>query len=604
MNITPTALKVSQMLGSEIEQYVIPAYQRRYSWRRHQVDDLWDDIAALEEADTHLLGTIVCLTDQHTAGINRLELVDGQQRLTTISILLHCLLARLRSDGKESEAQDVERLLVAKPPKGSVEPKIALDSLDARQFGYHASGQEPPQIENAHLKDAFAHVAGRVSNQTTEEAVDFAYKLRNQAAMVRLDVSAAKDAFKLFETINNRGLRLSSTDIIKNFMLGNAARFGEEALEGARERWAQVVRHLDGVSAENFFRQYMSSHLGTPVTIGLVVEEFQWAFMNEVVEAERLPERDRYRAIDPDVDEEDDDDEAEVRMEAAQKTRADDDDEPEKLLPKVSFAVFLDRLVSSSQAYREIVLAETGRPRLDRRLRNLALIRAQPSYGFLMTLRNGGCSEKDFEAILKLTESFMLRRHVCRERTNENVGIFARLSKVDPNNAVLEVRRVYREYSPSDERFRQEFAAANYTPRLMDRARYCLEQIEMHLQGEFPELIPGGPADVHIEHIVPQRIWGKKLQKQIGDWPTYLGAGAGERHSRLVGRFGNLTLFAGELNIGASNNPYARKKKAYKESAFKLTSGLPSDYPGFRFAQIEARSKKLADIAVQLWPVA
>lgn len=59
MNITPTSLTVAQLLGSQNEQYVIPAYQRRYSWRRHQVEDLWDDVRILEGADTHLLGTIV-----------------------------------------------------------------------------------------------------------------------------------------------------------------------------------------------------------------------------------------------------------------------------------------------------------------------------------------------------------------------------------------------------------------------------------------------------------------------------------------------------------------------------------------------------------------
>ena len=61
MKITPTSLTIAQLLGSENEQYVIPAYQRRFSWRRHQVQDFWDDLQFLEDADTHLLGTIVCL---------------------------------------------------------------------------------------------------------------------------------------------------------------------------------------------------------------------------------------------------------------------------------------------------------------------------------------------------------------------------------------------------------------------------------------------------------------------------------------------------------------------------------------------------------------
>lgn len=607
MNITPNALTVSQMLGSENEQYVIPAYQRRFSWRKHQVKDLWDDISVLEGADTHLLGTIVCLTGQHTAGINRLELVDGQQRITTLCILLHCLLERLRAEGLGGEAQDIERLLRAKPPKGPAEPKIALESLDAKQFEVHAAGKSPSQIGNVRLAEAFAHVTEWVLERAAEEVAGFAYKIKNQATFIRLDVTDAKDAFKLFETINNRGLPLSSTDVVKNFMLGNAARFGEAELNNAREKWAELIRNLDGISTENFLRQFMGAHLSVPVTKALVVEEFQWAFMNEVAEAEKLPERDRYREIDPDVpdaDDEDVDDEAELRLEAAEKGDRDEDADDGTQVTKLSFAEFLDGLVSNSRAYREIVLAKTGRPKLDRRLRNLALIKAQPSYGFLMTLRNSGCSEKHFEQILKLTEAFLLRRHVCRERTNEADRVFTRLSGVDANEPVAEVRRLYREYSPDDEKFRIEFATANYTPRLINRARYCLEQIEMYLHGDYPELIPSGPDDVHVEHIVPQRIRGRRQVRQLGDWPTYLGNRAEDRHPRFVGRIGNLTLFAGELNTSASNNPYGRKKKAYKCSAFRLTKSLPTDYPRFRFPQIEARSKKLSDIAVELWPVA
>ncbi|RWB25315.1 DUF262 domain-containing protein [Mesorhizobium sp.] len=82
MKITPTSLTLNQLFGSANEQFVIPAYQRRYSWREQQLYELIEDIELLENTDVHLLGSIVCLTGHHTAGINRLELVDGQQRLS------------------------------------------------------------------------------------------------------------------------------------------------------------------------------------------------------------------------------------------------------------------------------------------------------------------------------------------------------------------------------------------------------------------------------------------------------------------------------------------------------------------------------------------
>ena len=95
MIITPTSLTINQLFGSNNEQYIIPTYQRRYSWHERQIWELIDDIGLVEGNDTHLLGSIVCLAGHHTAGLNRLELVDGQQRLTTISILLECIRQRL-----------------------------------------------------------------------------------------------------------------------------------------------------------------------------------------------------------------------------------------------------------------------------------------------------------------------------------------------------------------------------------------------------------------------------------------------------------------------------------------------------------------------------
>src|SRR5688572_1468387 len=100
MLITPTSLSINQLLGSTNEQYIIPTYQRRYSWHERQVWELVDDILLLDGGDTHLLGSIVCLAGRHTAGINKLELVDGQQRLTTITILLECFRQRLETDAE------------------------------------------------------------------------------------------------------------------------------------------------------------------------------------------------------------------------------------------------------------------------------------------------------------------------------------------------------------------------------------------------------------------------------------------------------------------------------------------------------------------------
>jgi hypothetical protein len=482
----------------------------------------------------------------------------------------------------------------AKPLKGKSVRKVSLDSIDSAEFERLVLNDPTENdLQNLELQSAFSIVREWAGEQPLEELASFLYRLKNQAIVIRLDVSEAKDAFKLFETINNRGLRLSPTDIIKNFLLGNAARFGDDALQSARKSWTALIQNLDGTSSDAFFRYYLMALVQTRLTAAAVVPEFKKTFMTQVVEAAALPERHLY--ADPD---ESDDDELDEAPEISVP-----DIEPVSLAKgkRVRFIDFLARLVHSAKVYGELVLVKTTDSVVNRHLRNLRMIKAVQTYGFLTHLIVGGCSGKHFREILKLTESFVLRRHVCRERSNETESLFARLCGVDPANPIAATRNAYRSLCPTDEKFREEFANASFTATVSDRARYCLEQIEMHKHGTHDELHVLGAGDVHVEHIIPQKIKTKRAKDEYGDWIGYLGDKAETLHPKYVSRIGNLTIFSGTLNIGASNNPFSKKKKAYQESGIKLTQELLA-LPNFKFETVEKRSYELSDLAVKLWP--
>jgi hypothetical protein len=593
MIINPKSLNITQLLSAESEQYVVPAYQRRYSWHEKQLWELLDDITLLERSDTHLLGSIVCLTGPHTASINKMELVDGQQRLTTICILLQCIADRFKKDGDASEASEISRLLQARALDEEPVRKILLDSLDAGEFEQYLAGKTLDSPENGNLALAFSKFRGWVCDQKLTDLRTFIYKLKNNCILIRLEVSDAKDAFKLFETINNRGLKLSPTDIIKNFILGNAARFGREPLALAREKWAELLRLLDGTSIESFFRHFLCARLRRRITISFVIPNFKKVFMQQVIEAAQLPERHHYSEVEPtDEDIEEDTSNGEEQQDAQVEE-----------LPGISFAQFLDQIIASAKTYGQIVLARTGNPTINRHLSNLRMIKSLQTYGFLMALRVGGCSDDNFVRVLKLTEAFLMRRHICRERSNDNERLFARLCGVDCATPLTEVTEEYRRLCPPDERFKHDFANFDFASNLIDRARYCLEQFELNRHGAHLELVVSGPDNVHVEHIIPIRIKFKKAKEELGDWPSYLGSAWEAKHPQFVSRIGNLTLFAGALNISASNNPYERKKAAYLSSAIKLTNSLPAEFPDFRFEQVEKRSGDFADLAAKLWPI-
>src|SRR5690606_9257013 len=101
------------------------------------------------------------------------------------------------------------------------------------------------------------------------------------------------------------------------------------------------------------------------------------------------------------------------------------------------------------------------------------------------------------------------------------------------------------EACPTDDKFRHDFENTNFTGNIIDRARYCLEQIEGRRHGKHTELAVLGAEDVHVEHIIPQKIRTTKSKRDFGDWVSYLGDRSEVLHPRLVSRIGNLTLFSG-----------------------------------------------------------
>src|SRR5690606_22193676 len=153
------------------------------------------------------------------------------------------------------------------------------------------------------------------------------------------------------------------------------------------------------------------------ITVSFVIPNFKTVFMQQVAEAATLPERHWYSSDEPSDDENDDGADTSEDFAAPVALSA----------PKVSFSDFLEALVSSSRIFGQIARAKTGNATIDRHLRNLRMIKAQQTYGFLMVLRVGGCSDSIFIDVLRLTESLLIRRHICRERSNENETAFARL---------------------------------------------------------------------------------------------------------------------------------------------------------------------------------
>lgn len=598
MKITPTTLTVNQLFSSSNEQFFIPAYQRRYSWEFKQVAELFDDIDLLQTSDSHLLGSIVCLTDSHVVGINTLELVDGQQRITSLSILLKAIQGKYKKLKKKESAEEINALLFCRGIDRKLKNKVLLGDLDNPDYVKLFRGEDVNTIQNQRLKEAYDYFSEWLSEYNNDQLDEFYFKLINNLAVIRLDVGQAKDAYKLFETINNRGLKLSPTDIIKNFLLGHASTFDNDVLQKVKDNWKELIINLDGINTDDFFRQYMASLLKRKVTKSKLIDEFKSYYLNTVEEADKLPEYALYSELE--IQDEDEDD---IKNELPNDSVADedpDDTENGQNNGKISITSFSKALRESSFVYSQLLKRRFRSKKVNQHLFNLQRIKSFPTYTFLLNLFQRNLDEKTNVEILKTLETFMLRRHICEYRTGELDDIFSNLVKITDNDIVNQVKKALSRHLPSDDEFELKFTLHNYKGNA-NRAKYVLEMIEYASIDDKGEYILNTGNEVHLEHIIPQTIRTKKSKREFGNWQKYLGRNALERHKDYVERIGNLTLIAQKLNIIASNNPFKAKAEEYKKSNISITKEVASKFREFRFDEVEKRSGEFAKKARKMW---
>ena len=574
MKITPTSLSISQLLSTESEQFTIPAYQRRYSWQDKQVKELFDDIDHLEGGETHLLGSIVCLTGDHGAGINALELVDGQQRTTTIMLFLDAIEDRLRADANDEDAQSINKLVNSRDYTGTKSKKLQLGDLDNKDFTRVVDGRELDEVVNNNLLKARKLIGDLIGKLDTEEFNQFRYKFINNAYIIRLDVAQAKDAFKLFETINNRGLSLSPTDIIKNFLLGNASIISSETLESVKEDWTRIVLSLDGIDMDNFFRQYMAGQTGQKVTQTRLIDTFKSYYARNIEEGEALREYEEFAEA----------------VEGSETTN------------KQDLKAFAKTLRLAADIYRQIQQATFADDEINRRLINLKKIRSVASYTFILNLmQRGSVGNNHVLEILRMIEIFMLRRNVAEYRTSELEDIFVALTKLPDENIVAATKQIFVDNMPSDEEFETRLTGHVFKGQLEARAKYMLEYLGYGTLSPTEMVIKSHRA-VELEHIMPQTIDTKKAKEELGDWVSYLGEDAA-LHGEYLTKLGNLTMLGKKLNIVASNNPFEAKKVEYEKSEIAMTRELAAN-ASWGLKQIDVRTEKLTKQAVALWSLA
>lgn len=569
--------------------YRIPPYQREYSWQKPQWEDLFQDL--IEADGPHFLGTIITLNqtkDTLSGGV--LELIDGQQRITTLTLLLAAVY-RILNDHRDELGEDelvdlvnLRRHLVGKNGAPRVVPQIQGHNRDDYQAvladaGLNVEPTKVPYYPLRRVAKCFSYFRGSISKLAESEgigAIKAAQRVLEavkQAILVKIEVANHADAFVLFESLNNRGMPLTPVDLIKNYLLAASEHMGSMNVDTAFKMWNAMLTNLGDNYApqERFLRHYYN------------------AFKAELPEISNAPLATRTNLI---------------RI--------------YEMLLKTNIKPQLEALVAASQIYGRITCAaETDSPtRLDDSLRHLMRAQGSPSYVLLMWLMSKqqdlSLSEDHLVRVTDRLTSFFVRRNLTGyPQTYGLPRLFMTIIEKVYGQASAEVVDIVaqelRDASSSDEEFRSRLEGPIYEEN-SDIARFILTALSEDAMTKETRTDLWAQENRHyvwtIEHILPQ---GSNLPDA---WIEMLGGAdaAAQAQEVDVHRLGNLTITAYNSTLGNKSFGDKRDRTDPKGRFIGYRNGLALNATlvtkeAWTVADIEARTKELASCAIARFPL-
>jgi len=539
-------------------QFVIPIYQRTYSWTNKQCRQLWDDILRAGSSDAiavHFIGSIVYV-EQGLSQVTHqapLLVIDGQQRLTTVALLLEAL-ARAIGDGEPVDGFSAPKLreyyLTNRLEKGDRYFKLLLSQTDNASLKAVIKNTEQPKEPSLRVTQNFA----LFTELLEEHKGDLAPVCRGLAKLVVVDIALSRDQDNpqlIFESMNSTGKELSQADLIRNFILmglepGLQTRLYEEYWRPMEQDFGQEAY---GTQFDSFMRHYLT------VRTGDIPRE------REVYEAFK-----DYSRTTP--------------------------------VQGAGIEALVKEIRAFARYFCALALGREQDAALGTAFHDLRELKVDVAYPFLLELYNdyatGKLSAADFAAVVRLVEAYVFRRAICAIPTNSMNKTFATFGKALNKDRYVESIQAHFLTLPSYRRFpaNDEFRRDLHTRDLYNfRSRsYWLRRLENHGRKERV------PVDEYtIEHILPQN------PDLPAAWQQTLGAEWQRVQQQWLHTLGNLTLTG--YNAEYSDRPFAEKrdmKGGFKESPLKLNAGL-GQLDAWNEAAIQERAGRLADQALTVW---
>lgn len=541
--------------------YRVPPYQRDYSWEEEQWEDLWNDIMELrlQQDDRHYMGALVVEGESD----REFKIIDGQQRMATLSVLALAIIKKLRDlaqatvdpeDNLQRSSELRNRFIGEKDPASLVESsKLFLNETDNAFYQDYLVQLRAPlnprrlPKSNRLLWDCFKYFSERlgdvveIKNNGEALARILSETVARQLLFILITVDDELNAYTVFETLNARGIALTTTDLLKNYLF---SRFRVPAdLEQLQRRWKALIATVSQERFPEFLRYHMLCE-------------------QPKVRSQRLFKIVRDRA----------------------KTR-------EQVFSLLEALEGRAELFAALSDPNHGYWADLSDAKLYIRELNLFRVRQMTPLLFAAWER---FSKDNFIRVLKLISAISFRYSVVSGlNTNPLEQVYHQAAKVVLDNTARSPREVFDKLKPiyiDDAKFEQDFSQLIIETggRHKKLAKYILAKLEQEAGNRAcdPDTDPST-----IEHILPEN--------PTDDWSSSFPT---DKWEAAIYRLGNLTLLEAAANQRVGNSGYDQKRDAYRQSAYVITRNIPETAPEQWTPELlDSRQQLLARRAMSIW---
>ncbi|WP_054952336.1 DUF262 domain-containing protein [Flaviflexus massiliensis] len=548
---------ITKIFDGKSLELIVPVYQRNYDWTQKQCERLFDDLVDVvrSEREKHFFGAIVGHAETSWNWI----VIDGQQRLTTVSLLMLALVHALEDGDIESVDPTLGKkingdFIVSGDDDLQVKFKLkpVKNDLDAYQRVFEQSEE---LRESSNVTGNYRYFRERL--RSSDLTADRVWEAICGLEVMHLNLEKHDDPQRIFESLNSTGLDLTEADKIRNLVLMGLDSKKQQHLYD--KRWNPMEINVD-YKTSWFIRWYLVSKTGRTPRESEVYEDFK-AYLLSASDVEAV----------------------------------------------------VDDMHMFSKLCRELHSAATGMPTVDKRLARFSLIFSDVTLPFLMPVYrdvlDGKTTESDFERVIHLVESYIVRRVMAEIPTNSLNKIFATMY-----NELIKLRQGKEEYTdiltyllrrrdggsgrfPSNSEFLEGMRTRNVYKMRRESRQFLFESLENLSSKDSREIANKlASGELSIEHVMPQTL--------SEAWKKELGEDYEEIHETWLNRLGNLTITG--YNSEYSNLPFAEKVSrlnGFSSASYRLNQMIVAKETWGR-AEIEERTDALAKDALTLWPMA